>query len=400
MATRRPGSARPVKPSFEDKLAQLRRYAAHHGHARPAKRYVTNEGYQLGRWVFHLRDADRRHYLSSSQEAMLEALPGWTWQVDKPAPASAGAWSWKTPRLEHLRGRNVVLLDMDATLFDPWSCPNCGFKERSLRASKDKAGRPCTHVRHDTLAKLQRLVADHDALVVVCSYRHGRLADTRAWVEEDLAHTGLRPAAYVLPGAPDDCSYQSRLHVPGLLELNGKDWGQVCFKAHAADALQKRWGAKLVGAFDDNATVCEAYRRLGALNVEQVPYLVEIKPWEWRAGYLGVPEPAPWPSAAPVLAASSARAGGAPEPRPKWGPSPATYYADDFADYGSGPAGFEKGQEDEELRTGFEAGDAVRFYQHSRTTLGEVIGNEDGYVVVMDETDRIVYLRPDEARKI
>jgi hypothetical protein len=420
----------PRPATFEEKFANLCRFVAAFGHACPSKRYVTDEGYQLGRWVFHLRDLDRRHYLSQKQDEMLEALPGWTWAVatslpepredewrEVKAPLSARdgkAPAWHAPQLEHLRGRNVLLVDMDATVYDPWSCQECGFKERSLRASKNKAGELCLHLRHDTLAQVTKLAKDQDALIVVCSYRSGRLGDTRAWIEEDVAMQDFRPAAYLIPGAPDDCSFQSGLLVSSLLKAGGKDWGQVSFKARTADALQKRWGAIIVGAFDDNETVCEAYQKLGAKNVMRVRYLVKIEPWEWMAGRLGVPKPAPLAAHEPLgPLRSQQRSLWEKEPEKAKGPrrrqlqrrnggyghysslgSYSSYDPDET--YGADSDDFD----DDAPKTSFKLGDPVRFVYASRSSLGEVVGEEDGYVVVVDEQNYVVYLRPEEATRI
>lgn len=84
---------------FEAWLAQLEKFTADQGHARPSKSYIDSDGFRLGRWVSHLREAGRRARLTADETAALEALAGWSWgSKPKPAaPAPAVTYRWDRP---------------------------------------------------------------------------------------------------------------------------------------------------------------------------------------------------------------------------------------------------------------------------------------------------------------
>jgi hypothetical protein len=78
--------ARPLP--FEAWFRQLEKFVADKGHARPSKNYVDPDGFRLGRWVFRLREEERRQRLSSEERAALESQPGWSWERKKKTPSS------------------------------------------------------------------------------------------------------------------------------------------------------------------------------------------------------------------------------------------------------------------------------------------------------------------------
>jgi Helicase associated domain len=78
--------ARPLP--FEAWFRQLEKFVADKGHARPSKNYVDPDGYRLGRWVFRLREEERRQRLSPEERAQLESQPGWSWERKKKTPSS------------------------------------------------------------------------------------------------------------------------------------------------------------------------------------------------------------------------------------------------------------------------------------------------------------------------
>jgi hypothetical protein len=95
-----PTAPRLVGPlPFNAWFRQLEKFVADYGHARPSKNYVDPDGFKLGRWVFHLRDDDRRSRLTPEETAALEGTAGWTWER-KRKPA--------TPEPAHLVSRPAV----------------------------------------------------------------------------------------------------------------------------------------------------------------------------------------------------------------------------------------------------------------------------------------------------
>jgi hypothetical protein len=83
-----PAPARLVGPlPFAIWFRQLQKFVAETGHARPSKNYVDPDGFKLGRWVFHLRDDDRRSRLSAEEVEALGRTAGWTWERKRKPPA-------------------------------------------------------------------------------------------------------------------------------------------------------------------------------------------------------------------------------------------------------------------------------------------------------------------------
>jgi hypothetical protein len=78
--------ARPLP--FESWFRQLEKFVADKGHAHPSKNYVDPDGFRLGRWVFRLREEERRQRLSPEERAALESQPGWSWERKKKTPPS------------------------------------------------------------------------------------------------------------------------------------------------------------------------------------------------------------------------------------------------------------------------------------------------------------------------
>lgn len=59
-------------------LGCLWAYTCEHGVARPPAACVTGDGFRLGRWVVARR---REHGRDPVRDALLESLPGWTWNT-------------------------------------------------------------------------------------------------------------------------------------------------------------------------------------------------------------------------------------------------------------------------------------------------------------------------------
>jgi hypothetical protein len=64
---------------WDDALRHLREFAELHGHARPMRRHVCDDGFRLGLWVFHRRDEYFAGRLLPGRVRELEGLPGWIW---------------------------------------------------------------------------------------------------------------------------------------------------------------------------------------------------------------------------------------------------------------------------------------------------------------------------------
>ncbi|MDD5307981.1 MAG: helicase associated domain-containing protein [Deltaproteobacteria bacterium] len=60
-------------------FTHLRDFVKRHGHARPIRRYVCDDGFRLGLWVFHRRDEYMSGRLRPDRVRSLKALPGWIW---------------------------------------------------------------------------------------------------------------------------------------------------------------------------------------------------------------------------------------------------------------------------------------------------------------------------------
>lgn len=67
-----------VADRFEVGLLHLQRFAAEHGHGRPAQSQVV-DWFGLGRWVNSRRQDERKGRMTSERRARLEAVPGWVW---------------------------------------------------------------------------------------------------------------------------------------------------------------------------------------------------------------------------------------------------------------------------------------------------------------------------------
>ena len=70
-------------------LRRLAHYAAEYGTAGPAAKFVTDDGYPLGREVVRLRRRHRQGLLPANRIRDLERLPGWTWEGSRPSRADS-----------------------------------------------------------------------------------------------------------------------------------------------------------------------------------------------------------------------------------------------------------------------------------------------------------------------
>lgn len=64
---------------WDDNIAALREYVSRTGHAHPPQSHITDNGFQLGRWVSDQRR--QRTQLSDERRAQLQAMPGWIWNT-------------------------------------------------------------------------------------------------------------------------------------------------------------------------------------------------------------------------------------------------------------------------------------------------------------------------------
>jgi hypothetical protein len=68
-------------PGWDRGLTALRAYVAEHGTAVMPAHYRTADDYGLGDWVGERREDRRQGRLSAERTAILEALPGWYWNL-------------------------------------------------------------------------------------------------------------------------------------------------------------------------------------------------------------------------------------------------------------------------------------------------------------------------------
>ena len=198
-------------------------------------------------------------FLSKRERASRTKLPA------KPVIIGAKAPEW----LEALDGRNIVLVDLDGTLYDAMSC-------HGIRGDHG-ASEDCPHVRYDTMSLIQDACERHNAVPVVLSWRPGMYQFSKEWCEE----ISLDPVAVLVPGSPD---------AKGL-EIDAKSaGGQTGFKTGVIASLDQL-GAPLVASFEDNHDVLRTMRQYGVPELFHIPRLVDLHSHEWWAGYMGAPEP-------------------------------------------------------------------------------------------------------------
>lgn len=171
-----------------------------------------------------------------------------------------------TENITNRIGTQVITLDMDGTLEDPWAC--CGKRDRM------GGSETCRHLRTDTIERVRNIQAVYpEATLVVLSWRGGLERVTREW----LGHVGIDVAAVFVPGSDD------------TMAIGARNDGQVGFKVNVVNALAQL-GVEVVTSFDDNAMVIEGLRAAGVPAL-LAPRMVEVLPHEWRAGFLGAPLP-------------------------------------------------------------------------------------------------------------
>ena len=166
---------------------------------------------------------------------------------------------------------NVITIDMDGTIFDSWAC--CKRKETNFLGDEN-----CRHLRQETIDEARKLAEEHNAALVVLSWRGGLDSLTREWLE----HTGLQDEmkAVFIPGGSDD--------ITGHFTEIKSGKGQVDFKVNTVKRLMSL-GHNDVASFEDRNTVVKALEDAGVKKGIQVKYKYSVKPHEWNAGYVGAP---------------------------------------------------------------------------------------------------------------
>jgi len=79
----RKGPRKAMTINWVKSWKRLRQYVERAGHARVPQKYVTQDGYKLGRWITDQRYEYKRRRLSLEQQEALEQLPGWVWSVNE-----------------------------------------------------------------------------------------------------------------------------------------------------------------------------------------------------------------------------------------------------------------------------------------------------------------------------
>ena len=64
---------------WNDGYKHLQAYVRRNGHAQPPRKYISDDGYRLGLWLFHQRDEYFLKRLDPKRRKLLEVLPGWVW---------------------------------------------------------------------------------------------------------------------------------------------------------------------------------------------------------------------------------------------------------------------------------------------------------------------------------
>ena len=217
----------------------------------------------LNRW-FDLSKAGRKHNTTKSTNHTTSVQPA--------AAVTAATKRTIFDKVSLKLKQNVVTLDCDGTIYDSWKC--CKKRDSSWTGSAE-----CAHLREDTVEAARALAKEHDASLVILSWRGGGEKSTREW----LARVGLDKeidAVFVPGGSEDIASHTSAI---------SSGYGQVAYKVKVAMALQEM-GHTVVGSFDDRDSVIEALGKAGVKNPIHVKHAVVVADHEWSAGYIGAPK--------------------------------------------------------------------------------------------------------------
>lgn len=164
-------------------------------------------------------------------------------------------------RLEHLRGRDIVTVDLDGTIFGRELCHPLPRHHPGLFDGDDD----CDHVRQDIVDDIRRRCEETGAVPVVLSWRAGHHEASKKWLDT----IGFDHHAMFIPGAPDDVAgleleFDKSGHVDHQASRKRYGGGQVAFKQATAEVLQRELGCRIVGAYDDNPKVIDGLNAAGA----------------------------------------------------------------------------------------------------------------------------------------
>lgn len=93
------GGGRRDLPSWESRFAALETYVGQHG-SLPGYTYVCDDGFGLGKWIYHQRARYARGALDDDRARRLEVLPGWTWNRRSITRVAGKDWSVRFAALQ------------------------------------------------------------------------------------------------------------------------------------------------------------------------------------------------------------------------------------------------------------------------------------------------------------
>ncbi|TDU04190.1 helicase-like protein [Streptomyces sp. 846.5] len=212
-------------PLWERGMAELRAYAAEHGHAAPVLAHVTAGGYRLGGWVNSRRNQYRDGHLPADRAAELEALPGWVWDTAEAAWAQ-GYRALCAFAADHGHARPTTSYRVEGFALGSWvSTQRAGHKKGRLSTDQTAQLEALPGWQWDTLqtrwaegfAALQQFQRDHGHARPVRAYTTPDGFPLGTWVflriathQRGTIPTEHRTALDSIPGWTWDSSHPRR----------------------------------------------------------------------------------------------------------------------------------------------------------------------------------------------